>query len=168
MANVSMTQKDSIVDQLEQLHQRIASRAYDLSLGRDGWGDAFGDWLSAEQELVWKPAVELREKDGTFTVAAALPGVDAKDITVEITPQDIVIKATTEHRHTEEKGQVYRCEFTAGQVFRALPFPKAVDASKAKAEYQDGMLNITVPIAPANRARRIDAKAGAKGGAKAA
>jgi HSP20 family protein len=121
--------------------------------------DAFGDWLSAERELVWKPAVELREKDGTFMVAAALPGVEAKDITVDITPQDIVIKATTEHRHTEEKGQVHRCEFTAGQVFRSLPFPQAVDAAKAKAEYQNGMLHITVPIAPATRAKRVDVKA---------
>ena len=159
MANVPMTQKDSIVDQLEQLHQRIARRAYDLFLGRDGWGDAFGDWLSAERELVWKPAVELREKDGAFIVAAALPGVDAKNIAVDITPQDVVIKATTEHRHTEDKGQVHRCEFTAGEVFRSLPFPKAVDAGSAKAEYQNGMLNITVPIAPATGARRVDIKA---------
>jgi len=93
MANVPMTQRDSIVDQLEELHQRIARRAYDLFRSRDGWGDAFGDWFSAEQELISKPAVELRQQDGTFTVAAALPGVDAKDITVDITPQEVVIKA---------------------------------------------------------------------------
>jgi len=159
MANIATNQKDSIGDQLEQLHERIARRAYDLFRGRDGWGDAFGDWLSAEQELVWKPAVEVREKDGTFTVAAALPGVDAKDITVDITPQDVVIKAETEHRHTEDKGQIHRCEFTAGQVFRSLTFPKAVDTAKARAEYQNGMLNITVPIAPEARAKRVDIKA---------
>ena len=159
MANIVMTQKDSIVDQLEQMHQRIARRAYDLFQGRAGWGDAFGDWLGAEDELVWKPAVELREHDGTFTVAAALPGVDAKDITVDITPQDVVIKAATEHTHTEDKGQVHRCEFTAGQVFRSLSFPKAVDTTKAKAAYQNGMLNITVPIAPEARATRVDIKA---------
>ena len=159
MANIVMTQKDSIVDQLEQLHQHIARRAYDLFRGRNGWGDAFGDWFSAERELVSKPAVELREQDGTFTIAAALPGVDAKDITVDITPQDVVIKATTEHKHTEDKGQVHRCEFTAGQVFRSLSFPKTVDATKAKAEYQNGMLNITVPIAPEARATRVDIKA---------
>ena len=58
MANISMTQKDSITDQLEQLHQRIACRAYDLFRGRDGWGDAFGDWLSAEQEL----SLEARDR----------------------------------------------------------------------------------------------------------
>src|SRR5436190_16968230 len=97
MAHVAITHKNSIVDQLERLHQHIASRAYDLFQSRDGWGDAFGDWLSAEQELIWKPAVELREHDGRFAVAAALPGVDAKDIAVDITPQEVVIKAATEH-----------------------------------------------------------------------
>ena len=90
MASVLMTRKESIVDQLEQLHQRIARRAYELFRGRDGWGDSFGDWLSAERELVWKPAVELCEQDGTFTVVAALPGVAAKNITVDVTPQDVV------------------------------------------------------------------------------
>jgi HSP20 family protein len=158
MASVLMTRKESIVDQLEQLHQRIARRAYELFRGRDGWGDSFGDWLSAERELVWKPAVELREQDGTFTVVAALPGVAAKDITVDITPQDVVIQAASEHRHTEDKGQIHRCEFRAGQVFRSLPFPKAVDATKAKAEYQNGMLNITVPIAPDARAKQVGVK----------
>lgn len=157
MAHVQMTKKDSILDQVEQWHRRIANRAYDLFLGRNGWGDAIGDWLSAEQELVWKPAVELREQDGTFTVAAALPGIDAKDITVDITPQDVVIKAASEHTHTEDKGQVHRCEFTSGQVFRSLAFPKPVDTAKAKAEYQNGILNITVPIAA--RAKRVDVKA---------
>jgi HSP20 family protein len=158
MAHIATNQRESIVDQLEQLHQRIARRAYDFFRGRDGWGDAFGDWLTAEQELVWKPAVELREQDGTFAIAAALPGVDAKDITVDITPQDVVIKAATEHKHAEDKGQVHCCEFT-GQVFRSLAFPKAVDAAKAKAEYQNGMLKITVPIAPEARAKRVDIKA---------
>ena len=157
MAHVQMTKKDSILDQVEQWHRRIANRAYDLFLGRNGWGDAIGDWLSAEQELVWKPAVELREQDGTFTVAAALPGIDAKDITVDITPQDVVIKAASEHTHTEDKGQVHRCEVTSGQVFRSLAVPKPVDTAKAKAEYQNGILNITVPIAA--RAKRVDVKA---------
>ena len=159
MANIAVTKKDSVFDQLEQLHRRIANRAYDLFRGRDGWGDAIGDWLSAEQELVWRPAVEVSEHDGTLRIEAALPGVDAKDITVDITPQDVVIKASTEHKHTEDKGQVHRCEFTSGQVFRSLSLPKPVDASKAKAEYQNGMLNITVPIAAEAKAKRVEVKA---------
>lgn len=75
MARVPISQKDSIVDQLEQLHQGIARRKYDLFRGRDGGGDAFGDWLSAEQERVVKPPVELRGQDGAFAVAA-MDGVE--------------------------------------------------------------------------------------------
>ena len=159
MADVAMTQKDSIDEQLEQLHRRIANRAYDLFLGRNGWGDAISDWLSAERELVWKPAVELSEKDGTFTVKAALPGVDAKDVSVDITTDGVVIKAETEHTHTEDKGQVHRCEFTSGQLFRSLSFPKPVETKKARAEYHNGMLTITAPVAADARATRLDVKA---------
>jgi HSP20 family protein len=85
--------------------------------------------------------------------------VDAKDIAVDITPQEVVIKAATEHTHTEDKGQVHRCEFTAGHVFRSLSFPKAVDATRAKAEYKNGILHITVPIAREAAATRVDIKA---------
>jgi len=159
MAHIAITQNDSSVDQLQQLHQRIARLAYDLFRSREGWGDAFGDWFSAERELVRTPAVELRERGGAFTLAAALPGVNAKNIAVNMTPQDVVITTTSEHKHTEDKGQIHRCEFAAGQVFRLLAFPKTVDVTKATAEYQDGMLNITVPIAAAAKPKAVDVKA---------
>lgn len=157
MAHVSMTRKDSIVDDLEQLHQRIARRAYELFQSREGWGDAVGDWFSAEQELASMPAVEVREQDGTLAITAALPGVEPKDITVDITPREVLIKAVTEHTHAEDKGQVLRCEFTARQFFRSLPLPEPVDVTKAKADYQNGMLNISVPIASAATGHRVHA-----------
>jgi HSP20 family protein len=141
------------------LHQRIAGRAYEFFQCRDGWGDALGDWLSAEREVVSKPAVELSEQDGGFTVAAALPGIEAKDITVDITPQNVVIKAASEHWRAQDKGQVHRCEFTAGEFFRCLSFPKAVDTAKAKANYQNGMLKITAPIVPEPKAKRVSIEA---------
>ena len=157
MASVPTTQKESIVDQLEQMHQRIAQRAYELFRGRGTpWGDAWADWFTAEQETVWKPAVELREKNGTFTVVAALAGVDSKDIHVDITPEDIVIKAETDHAHSKDEGQVHQCEFVAGEVFRSVHFPKPVDVAKAKAGYRNGLLTVTAPIVPSAEAKRLE------------
>ena len=50
MASVPMIQKDSIVEQLEQVHERIAERAYELFHGRGTlWGDAWADWFTAER-----------------------------------------------------------------------------------------------------------------------
>ena len=160
MASVPMIRKDSIVDQLEQVQQRIAQRAYELFRGRGTlWGDAWADWFTAERETVWKPAIELREKDDTFTVEAALPGVDPKDVKVDITSEDLVIKAETEHTHSRDEDRVHQCEFVAGQVFRSVHFPKPVDVAKAKAEYRNGLLIVTAPIVPEAQAKRLDIKA---------
>lgn len=153
MANVAVTQKTSIADQINQLRERIARRAYELFQTRDGWGDAVGDWLRAEEELASQPPIELREADGNFILAVALPGVDVKDIAVDLTPQDVVIEASARRARTDAEGQVYRCEFSSSEFFRSLSFPKTVAAMKAKAEYQDGMLIITVPVEDADAKR---------------
>ena len=158
MANMLVRQKESIVDQLEQLHQRIARRAYDLFRGRNGWGDAFGDWLSAEQELVWKPAVELREKDGSFTLAAALPGVDAKDITVDITPQDVVIQArpSTTHRR-QRSGPSLRIHGGPSLPLAAVPKDRRPGQSQGRVSERDAPYHRTGRRQ--TQAKRVDIKA---------
>jgi HSP20 family molecular chaperone IbpA len=151
VANVPVTRKDSILDQVEQVRHRIAERAHDLFRQRKGLpGDPAVDWLAAEQETVWKPAVELRETNGIFTVVAALPGVEAKDIGVDVSVEDVVIKGSSAHSCSRTEGQVHRCEFATGELFRSVHFPKPVDAAKAKAEYRNGLLTVTVPaVSPA-------------------
>jgi HSP20 family protein len=146
MANVTVTQKDSILDQLEQVRHRIEKRAHDLFRHREGVaGDALADWLTAEREMLWKPAIELRETDGIFTVLVALAGVEPKDVRVDVTAEDVVIKGQTAHTHSTTEGQVHYSEFTAGELFRSMPFPRRVDPAKARAEYRNGLLTITVP-----------------------
>jgi HSP20 family protein len=72
---------------------------------------------------------------------------DPKDIQVEVTPQEVVVKADTHHRHTTEKGTIHRCDFVSGEAFRSVTLPKPIDVSKAKAEFEHGMLRITAPVA---------------------
>lgn len=156
MASVQLLKKDSIVDEIERLHQRIAERAYAFFRDRNGGDtDPFGDWLTAERELVWKPAIEVREQDGAFVVQAALPGIEAKNIDVDVTPQDVVIKAETAHVHAQDDGQIHRCEFASGEAFRSIELPKPIDTAKVKADFQNGMLRITAPFAAEPQARRV-------------
>ena len=70
-------------------------------------------------------------------------------------PQDIVIKAESDHTH-ENKGEILRCEFVGGEAFRSITLPKPIDTAKVKAEYEDGLLRITAPIAPDAQPRRIE------------
>src|SRR5262245_9903926 len=125
--SVPIKKPSSIFDQIKTMQDRIMRRAYEIfeqngsTLGQD-----LQNWTQAEHELVWKPAFELHEKDGRFHLEAAIPGVDAKDIDIEVTPEDIVLTAETRHEHSEQKGIVHYCEFESGTMFRAVHLPKRI------------------------------------------
>lgn len=156
---IEVKKTDSIFDELNRLHQSISKRAYDLFRNSRNWGGELADWLSAERELITKPAVELRQKDGHFEVMAALPGIDAKDLDVRITPDDLLIEAETTHEDKTDKGTVHISEFSSGQVFRSVHFPEPIDPNTAKAEYKNGILEVTATIAKAASAKKVEIKA---------
>ncbi len=158
--DIEVKKTETMFNELDRLHQAISRRAYDLF--RNGgtlWSSALTDWLTAEQELVSKPAVELRQKDTQFEVLAALPGIEAKDLDVQITPEDLLIKAETTHEHTTDTGTVHLCEFDSGKIFRSIHFPEKIDPNSAKAEYRNGMLRLTAAIAKAATAQKVEIKA---------
>jgi HSP20 family protein len=160
MATLPVRQKDSIFDQLNDLETRITQRAFEI-FNRNGqvFGRDLEDWLEAERELVSKPSIELEEKDNELRLQIATPGVDPKDIDIEVTPEYILVKAESRHEHKEEKGTVHICEFTSGNLFRSVRFPKKVDPDKVKAEFKNGMLTLTAQIAKEEQARRVELKA---------
>ena len=96
---VPIKKTQSIFDKIEKMQDRIMRRAHDIFSTNGGiFGKDIDDWLQAERELVWKPAIELEEKDGEFKLQVAVPGVDAKDIDIEVTAEDILIKADKSDR----------------------------------------------------------------------
>jgi HSP20 family molecular chaperone IbpA len=140
----------SAFDEIKEMRDRIMQRAYDIFQSKGSiFGQDLQNWLQAEHELTWKPAIALREKDGHFEILAALAGVEAKDLDIEVTPEDVILKADVDHRHTEDKGTVYICEFEGGRLFRAIHLPKKIDPDKVKAEFRNGMLLLTAAIVEA-------------------
>jgi len=157
---LSIKRTKSIFDEISQMQDRIMKRAYEIFQGSGGiLGKELDDWLKAERELVWKPAIELSEKDGEFLLNVAVPGFDPKDIDVEVTPEDILVKAEVTHKHKEEKGEVYVCEFEAGNLFRSIRLPKKIDAENVKAEFKNGMLLLKAPVAEEAKAKEVKIEA---------
>ena len=158
--SVPIRKPSSIFDDIKKIQDRIMQRAYEIferngsTLGRD-----LDNWAQAERELVWKPAFELCEKDGQFQLEVALAGVEAKDIDIEVTPEDIVLTTNTRHQHTEHKGVIHHCEFEAGSMFRAIHLPKKINPDKVKAEFKNGLLRLTAQVSEEVRARIIKPEA---------
>jgi HSP20 family protein len=159
-ADIDLRTSDTIVDELNRLERQISERAYHLFRDRGGLGDdARGDWLNAERELIWKPAVELRQENGQFEILAALPGAEAKDVNVQVTPEDVLIKADVNHEHTAQEGSVHVREVDFGKAFRSVHLPARIDPDSVKAEYRNGMLHLTAAIAKAAAPQKVEIKA---------
>ena len=157
--DITLRRVHTILDELDQLQTSVRERAYDLFRKRGGVrGGQLTDWFTAERQLVWKPAIELRQKGTQFEIRAATPGVEAKDLDVQITPDDVLIKAETHHKHLPEEWSVRVCEFTGGQLFRSIHFPEKIDPNTATAEYRNGMLRVTASMAKSTGARAVEVK----------
>lgn len=140
------------LSEIEALHRRIMSRAFELFEARPRVGiSALDDWLRAERELVWAPPIELTEKDGVFTIEMAVAGVDPKQLEIQAMPDCVVVKAEIRHEHDAEKGVVHRCEFAPGRLFRSVRLPHECDLDKSRAEWRNGLLTLVLPMAAARR-----------------
>jgi HSP20 family protein len=157
---VPIRKSKSIFDEVERMRDRIMRRAYDIFTSNGGlFGRDTEDWMQAEQELVWRPAIELSEKDDEFRLELAAPGVDPKNIDIEVTPEDILIRADVHHEHRKEEGDVYACEFAHGNLFRSIHLPKKIDPEKVKAEFKNGLLRLNAPVAEEARAKKVTIEA---------
>lgn len=143
-------------DELERAQRRIARLAHDLFERRGASvGRALEDWLSAEDAVFWRPPGEVCEADGCVVVKLARAGVEAKKLIVEIAPEELIVKAPAVH-HEHRPGEVlHLCEFRCGELFRAIKLPKPTGPDRATAEYKNGLLRVTAPIAEPARTRSI-------------
>ena len=123
--------------------------------------DFFGDFPPFERgrEPEWAPAaftprVDVSETDAEVKVSAELPGMDEKDISVEL--QDDVLTLRGEKKsEQEEKGKNwFRREQSWGSFQRSIELPAGVDAAKATAKFKKGVLVFTAPKRPEEQAKR--------------
>ncbi len=95
------------------------------------------------------PSVDVYEKDGSILMEAELPGVAREDIKVSCTDHSVVIYGETRKDAEEKKDGYYRSERRVGRFYRTVPVPEEVDFEKATAEFNNGVLKITLPrVAP--------------------
>ena len=105
-------------------------------------------------ERMWAPAIELRERDNNLVVVADLPGIDQNDVKVEIDNSMLVIQGERKREVQEERGGIRRSERVYGTFYRAIPLPENAKLDQAKADFKNGVLEVTIPVEQAQSTRR--------------
>ncbi len=142
---IAITRINSIGDQLAQWHDEIRVRAFYTFLGRGSSdGAELDDWLTAERELALEPAIEVRQEDGRLEIIAPLPDVDPRTLDVQVTSEDVLIKAELEAGRLAEGDAA--SVGAPWRVFRAIRLPAPIDPDRVKAAYSNGHLRLTAPI----------------------
>lgn len=106
------------------------------------------------QELTWAPAIEVRENNNNLVVSAELPGLSEKDVKVEATPEGLVIEGERKQEYSGEEGGIQRSERSYGRFWRLVPLPEGANIEQANANFQNGVLEVTIPIPEAQQQRR--------------
>lgn len=93
----------------------------------------------------WSPQTEVFERGNELVVRADLPGMTKDDINVELEDDRIVIRGERRDERTEDEQGFYHTERSYGSFFRSIPLPQGVDGEQAKADFRNGVLEITMP-----------------------
>ncbi|AVQ72586.1 spore protein SP21 [Microcystis aeruginosa NIES-1211] len=120
--------------------QKEMNRLFDRIVPTDvGNGEKMG--------LSFIPAAEITETPEAVQLKLEIPGMEAKDLNVEVTADSLTINGERKSEiKTEEEGFT-RTEFRYGKFHRVIPLPVQVDNTNVTAEYKDGILNLTLPKA---------------------
>lgn len=99
----------------------------------------------SERGFVRVPAAELKETVDAIHLKLELPGIEAKDLDVQVTEKAVAISGERKSEtKTEDKGRTVT-EFHYGKFQRVIPLPARIQNDKVQAEYKDGILNLTLP-----------------------
>lgn len=147
---------------LETLRREVDHLFEDF--GHDFWRRPFrslGGFERAWQRLAATPPVDVSETDKAYEVTAELPGMDEKNIEVNVAHGGLTIKGEKKEEKEEKKKDYYVSERHYGSFERYFSLPDGVDADKIEATFKNGVLKVMLPkTAEAQKpAKKVEVKA---------
>ena len=107
---------------------------------------------------VWAPQVDVLRKGENLVVRADLPGMSKDDISIDVTDNVMTIRGERREEKEEEREGYYWHERSEGYFSRSIPLPRGTNVDQAKARFDNGVLEVTMP-APRDeeqRGKKID------------
>ncbi len=103
----------------------------------------------------WHPTVDIYDNDENFVITAELPGIDKKDITIDVKDGVLTLKGIRSSDNEVKEEKYYRRERTFGKFERTFRLPLDIDPEEISANYKDGVLKIDIPKPEEQRPKQI-------------
>ncbi len=130
--------------EMESLHRRMNSLFERLMPGGDRF---FG--------LDFMPAAEMDETEDEIHLKLEVPGMEAKDLDIQVSETSIDIRGERKSESKTEARGMVSSEFSYGKFERVIPLPAHIQNDKVKAEYNNGILTLTLPKTEAEKHKTV-------------
>lgn len=122
-----------------------------------------GPGAGAAQAMVM-PSLDVHETDQNYVVSAELPGIDPKDVELDLRDNALTLRGEKRSERKEEDGGRRYSERSFGRFERTIPLAAEVDADNVEARFENGVLKVTLPknAKARDKTRRIEIKGGDK------
>jgi len=107
------------------------------------FGELSGGFES--QSMLSDVSADVADQGDQLVVSVDLPGFSGDDIDLRVDRESLTVSAEYESEESEETAQFHRQERRRESVRRQLRLPEAVDAENASADYNNGVLTVTLP-----------------------
>jgi HSP20 family protein len=104
----------------------------------------------------WVPRIEIINRKDAVEVRAELPGVRPEDVNVQVSSGMLTISGERQQEEHEEREGFVRTEREYGAFSRMIPLPDGADENRVSAKFNNGMLQITVPVAAREKGKRVE------------
>ena len=106
----------------------------------------------------WMPSVDISETEDKILIKAELPGLDTKDVKVSISGDILIIKGEKKKEEEEKDEHHHYIERYAGSFQRSFRLPVNIQTDKVNADFDKGVLKVTLPKAEENKKKDIEIK----------
>jgi len=110
------------------------------------------------QTTSWNPLVDVTENDHAYLLNVELPGVSRNDVKIVVQDNQLTIRGEKKQEKESKNSNYHRVERSYGSFQRTFTLPTTVKAEKIEANYNEGVLTITVPKAEEAKAKEIEVK----------
>jgi HSP20 family protein len=103
----------------------------------------------------WEPVVDIYDDKDNFVIKAELPGVDKKDIDIDLKDHVLTLKGERSYENEVKEDNYYHKERVFGKFQRAFRLPANLDSEKINADFKDGVLKIEIPKPEEEKPQKI-------------
>ena len=152
----NFVEAEKMFERIAEMTKDVASRAFEFFTERGGeLGRELDDWFKAEADLLRPTPVEMTETDKDVTVRAAVAGFKPEEIEISVKDHMLMLSGKADKSWKKEDEKTFYSEWKSDHFYRSLSLPQDVDADKAKAKLNEGILEVVLPKVETKKPKKV-------------